>query len=372
MRSSRPRGVALILVLFVTAVMMILVLEFAHSMQVYATLATNGRTDVQLRAGAQAGLAVAEAMLVQDLFDDIHNVVEADDPSEAWGEPVDPFTLGDVKVSVAMTDESGKFPLQTLVEYQYEDNQIVSSSVNAQRRDQLLVLCEALDLPPELVDKLVDWMDVDDEPEPNGAEAEAYASLGRICRNGPLTDIGELELVLGITHKMVWGDPDDEDVIGLADVCTVTPTEEVVVNANTAPEPVLLALLPYPDAVDRVTFEREREPFIDVADLHDRVPESAAVQEFGTASRVWAVAIHAETTAEVRPLALSVRALVSRTREAPESDEPAGAGDDAAGPDGPLARAFAEAAAGAPEPADATVDAQEDGVIRVLTWQETR
>lgn len=50
-----------------------------------------------------------------------------------------------------------------------------------------------------LVDAIVDWRDVDSEPQPLGAEASWYAHHGRLTpRNGPLAANAEMHLIRGL------------------------------------------------------------------------------------------------------------------------------------------------------------------------------
>lgn len=56
-----------------------------------------------------------------------------------------------------------------------------------------------------LADRLADWLDHDDIPLPQGAEAKAYQRAGLTHRpsNGPLHSIDELSQVLGFDHHML-------------------------------------------------------------------------------------------------------------------------------------------------------------------------
>ncbi len=358
-RRRGPGGFALIVVLFVTAVLLIVVLEFAHSMQVYATVGANGFHDVRLRGALHGGLATAQRLLLEDLLTDVDNDVDMDHLEENWAGEAIAIRLEGVSATVTLVDEAGKFPLSTLVTYQIEDNQIVRSIVDPTRRRQLHILFEELDLEPELVDVVVDWLDVDDDPEPDGAEHADYLRLKYACRNGPLTSIDELELLRGFTHEMVWGDPDDDDVLGLADVCSVTPRADNRVNANTAPEPVLLALVPEEDLAHRIAQERRRDPFVDDADLGDRVGDSRVTTYLTTASGRWQVQVEATTDHEQRPLTMQAHGLLSRTRENPDEEGATRDNADALALGQP-----ARAAGGEPE--------NLRGVVRVVAWKEWR
>lgn len=52
-------------------------------------------------------------------------------------------------------------------------------------------------------DSLIDWIDDDDEPRPDGAEVEYYASRGIRPRNGPLQSTEELAQIRGFDSSMI-------------------------------------------------------------------------------------------------------------------------------------------------------------------------
>lgn len=343
-----PHGFALIVVLFVTTVLLIVVLGFARSMQVYATIGAHSFHDVQLRGALHAGVSVAQHLLLADLREDVDNDVDMDHLEEGWAAEVPAIELHGVSATVTLIDESGKFPLPVLMAYELDDGRVVGSTVDLDRRRQLETLVDEIGLEPDVVDVIVDWLDMDDDREPHGAETAEYAHLDYGVRNGPLASIAELELVLGITAEMVWGDPDDNTALGLADVCTVAPRMDHRVNANTAPEPVLLALVPEEDLARRIVSERDRDPFVDDADLNDRVGDSRVTRYLTTSSEHWLADISATTAHAERPLSMHGQALLRRARTSAEDAPTATPG-------------------GARSAPDATV-----ATVSVVAWRETR
>lgn len=65
----------------------------------------------------------------------------------------------------------------------------------------------------ELVDALLDWLDADSDPRPNGAESEHYSVLPTpiAVRNGPVESIEELLLVRGITPAILFGEDTNQN-----------------------------------------------------------------------------------------------------------------------------------------------------------------
>jgi DNA uptake protein ComE-like DNA-binding protein len=62
---------------------------------------------------------------------------------------------------------------------------------------------------PTMAAALIDFLDPDDVPEPEGAEQEYYSALARpyTIRNGPLASLDELLLVRGFTAEILHGTP---------------------------------------------------------------------------------------------------------------------------------------------------------------------
>ena len=81
------------------------------------------------------------------------------------------------------------------------------------------VLSRIPGLDPAAVASILDWIDEDDIPNPDGAE-EYYASLpaGYACKNGPLESLEELAFVKGITAEIYFGTRQAEPLEDLSDL----------------------------------------------------------------------------------------------------------------------------------------------------------
>ena len=111
------------------------------------------------------------------------------------------------------------------------------------------------------VASILDWIDEDDIPNPDGAENEYYASLfpSYACRNGPLERLEELTFIKGITPEIYFGTRqakpledlsnmsqeqdhmvEEEGTVGLSELLTVYGDGKI--NLNTALPDVLKAL----------------------------------------------------------------------------------------------------------------------------------
>lgn len=124
-----------------------------------------------------------------------------EDGADQWFFTVYSPGEGGEAIRFGLTDEAGKV------------------NVNEAGRDMLSKL-PGMSLP--LAQTLWDFLDANNEPEPDGAEQEYYDTLGTpyAVRNGPLDTIDELLLVRGFTPALVYGedanmncmlDPNEDD-----------------------------------------------------------------------------------------------------------------------------------------------------------------
>ena len=141
------------------------------------------------------------------------------------------YAIGDGLLTAQIEDEQGKLNLNDLV---------AGGDPNAKNKKVLRVkrLFELLQINPDLVDAIVDWVDQDEVPEATGAESLYYQTLRPSYRaaNAPLQTLLELRLIKGMTPDII---------AKLSKVVTVYPQEgESRVNLNTAGPLVLQALDP--------------------------------------------------------------------------------------------------------------------------------
>jgi len=262
MRRYDERGVALLLALLVLALLVALILEFdAEARREYrdaAAFRDNFKATILTRAAVQA----ARAVLQQDLLKDKQAGKFYDATTDLWAFPIQKYAIGDGLLTAQIEDERSKLNL----------NDLAATGDPTARKVKILRvkrLFEFLQINPDLVDAIVDWVDSDDVPEPAGAETLYYQSLRPAYRtaNTPLQTVREIRLIKGITPEIVEK---------LLRYVTVYPQEgESRVNINTADILVLQALDP------RITQAMAGEivqgrPFITIQDL-DRVGSFAEI-----------------------------------------------------------------------------------------------
>ncbi len=231
MPRSDERGIALLLTLLVLTILVALILEFdVEARREYrdaAAFRDNFKATVLARAAVQA----ARGVLQQDFIKDKQTGQFFDAPTDIWAFPITNYAIGDGLLSAQIDDERGKLNL----------NDLAASGDPIARKTKVLRfkrLFELVQINPDLVDAIVDWVDQDEVPEAAGAESPYYQTLHPSYRaaNAPLQTLLELRLIKGMTPDLIEK---------LSKVVTVYPQEgESRVNVNTADLLVLQALDP--------------------------------------------------------------------------------------------------------------------------------
>ncbi|MCP9440581.1 MAG: type II secretion system minor pseudopilin GspK [Nitrospira sp.] len=232
MQKADERGIALLLSLLVLALLTAIILEFdAEARREYREAAAF-RDHVKSGALMRAAVQAASAALQQDFLRDKRSGERFDGPLDLWALPIKNYAIGDGLLSAQIQDERGKLNLNDLVASAGDPIQ------SKTRTDRIRRLFELLQINPDLVDALIDWIDQDDNPRPAGAESLYYQSLKPPYRaaNGPLQALSDLRLVKGFTPDII---------ARLSRYVTVHPIEGgEPVNINTAEPPVIQALDP--------------------------------------------------------------------------------------------------------------------------------
>ena len=250
---SRPqseKGMVLLLVVMVVALLAALLTEFAFSSLVDLRLAETFRDTSRAYYLGAGGVKVGQ-MLLQD---DKNNY---DAPDEMWAQGIYGYPVADGTVSIQIEDLGGRIDLNRL----YIPAQRGPDPVVMDRLERLFIEL-GLDDPDGLLDALIDWLDEDDQARQFGAESAYYLDRPRPypAKNGPLDTLDELLLIKGF----------DTDILNqLRPNVTVHGGEKI--NVNTASEEVLLALAEEMDmdAVQTIVDARQDRPFTKVEEIKD-------------------------------------------------------------------------------------------------------
>jgi general secretion pathway protein K len=176
----RQHGVALILVLWVIALMSVLLGSFALIARTENLEARHLLDTTTARYAAEAGLERA--------------VYELRNPDQTtrWvgdGRPYE-FGFDTASVRVEITDESGKID--------------INSADDALLQSLFLSIGANIDQAAALSDAIQDWRDPDDAVRPHGAEAGEYkaAGLPYVPRNQPFQTVSEVQQVFGMNYEL--------------------------------------------------------------------------------------------------------------------------------------------------------------------------
>jgi type II secretory pathway component PulK len=224
-RRRREGGIALLLALLVLVILAVVIVQMTVSSLHTKTVAENHLADLQNTYGVRAGYHQA----VLFLRTDYEQGADVDSLGERWAQPIE-FDLGRAHVQVSIRDTERSVSLSQLVNDQGDANPVVVA--------QLRRLVKILHHPPDVTDRIVDYVDADSK---GAYEARA--------KNDRLFNLDELLRIEGVAPEVVYGGSiNGEDKIGLAGFVTAWPWTlpqggvAGSVNVNTAPVEVLLSL----------------------------------------------------------------------------------------------------------------------------------
>lgn len=203
-RASR-RGFVLVAVLAIVMLLSMVAMSLLFRLKAEGAAAAAGTAGEQAWAAAMAG--VQEALRLarespagsldwQDAPELLRARFVLDDGADQWFftvySPATPDSLESVRFG--LTDESAKLNLNTATETN-------------------LVRLPGMSLA--LAQTLLDYLDADNEPNPEGAEQEYYDTLAHpyAIRNGPLSTLDELLLVRGFTPAVLDGEDANRNFI---------------------------------------------------------------------------------------------------------------------------------------------------------------
>ncbi|RLM19425.1 type II secretion protein K [Brenneria alni] len=232
---SRQRGVALLVVLLILA-LMVTVAAVITERSGKALL----RTGVQLsRQQAKWYALGAEAVVGNMLLADALAAPDHTHPAQNWARQNRPFPLEDGEIHVEIQDGLACFNLNTINRDISNGSTDVKAPYPARVFLQLLQnLGEESTRATQITAAVRDWIDSDSAPSAHGAEDEIYASLPIPYRpaNKAMSEVSELRAVYGMDSGLYRR--------LLPYVCAL-PEEMMTINVNTLSEsqaPLLAAL----------------------------------------------------------------------------------------------------------------------------------
>ena len=255
---ARQRGVAIVLAMSVVALAAMAAATIMATQSTWARHSALQAEHVQAQALLQVGVDWARAMLSDD-----RRASTVDHLGEPWALRLPPIPVENGKLAGYIEDQQSRFNLNNLV----KDGKVSLTELARFRR-----LLAILGLPTHLAAALADWVDADNEPQPqgNGAEDSYYLAQNPpyLAANRPLTDVAELAAVRGY----------DENVRAVLRPFVSALPRTTAVNANTAPAEVLAAVIEGLDldAARALVAQRERIYFRGFADVSAQLPKGIA------------------------------------------------------------------------------------------------
>lgn len=219
---AAQRGVALLAAIVIFAI----AAAIAVGIQFRSALALRRAAGSAAAEQAFQAQASAEGLAAWALAEDKN---QTDDWNESWHSAQGPFEVFDgVSIAGQVTDLDGRLNLNSLV-----DAQGAKDPVTIEILQRLMQL---LDIPAQKVDLIVDYIDPDQQPEPNGGEDSLYSAQQPANRpaNRPMLQVSELLSIpqFGLEHYL-----------RLAPYVTALPRDRREINLCTASGTLLDALV---------------------------------------------------------------------------------------------------------------------------------
>jgi general secretion pathway protein K len=255
---------------------------FAYSMKVETKLARNANSEAELEWLGRSGVEYCRWVLANSLLDPTQPYDSLDQPWATGSGWLGPTNAPIAEVQKTVHLGNGSFTW-TITDLERKFNINSPEPVMQQVLPQALTLMgvDPSDATP-IVNSILDWIDVDDQTRPEGAETDYYQNLRPpyAAKNGPIDDISELLLIRGITPEIYYG-PSAADYqpgyfnpqgsrfgqgaapppipVGLTNL--FTPLSDGKININTAP-PEVLQLIPGVDSLiaEAIVSGRQGEP----------------------------------------------------------------------------------------------------------------
>jgi type II secretory pathway component PulK len=210
------RGIALIAVLMVVAILALAAYRFSDLMQAESQAGDSFTRSVQARAAADSGVQYVAALLAADpTGQNILNGNPYDNPGTFQGQllqddslprrrlrfsvisPPDPDAAlgGGSQFRYGVTDEAGKININALFKLDSSGQTLYNT------------LMQLPNMTDDIANSIIYWIDPNATPRSSGATDEYYASLNPPyhAKNAPLDSIEELLYVRGVTPQLLFG-----------------------------------------------------------------------------------------------------------------------------------------------------------------------
>jgi general secretion pathway protein K len=251
------RGVAIVLAMGVVAMAAIAATTIMIAQSTWSRATELTADHVQAQLLIQAGADWSRALLGYDRRS--NNV---DHLGEPWAMRLPAMPVENGELTGYIDDQHSRFNVNNIVK---------DGKINVAQLEIFKRLLAILKLPPALADTLADWVDADNETQPQGAEDAYYLAQDPpyLAANRPLLDVDELALVRGFNENVR---------AKLRPFVTALP-RFTAVNPNTATPEVLAAVIDGLglDGARSMVGRRERAYFRTFDDFFKQLPSGLTV-----------------------------------------------------------------------------------------------
>ena len=246
------RGAAIVMAMLLAALAATIAATLLWQQQRWAGEYERRRDQVQAQALAMAGVQWARQILNENAPP---SIVQLGQPW-AFRLPTTPIENG--SIGGYITDAQSRLNVNNLAS---------SAAVAAAAQLALQRLFAELGVPNALLNATADWVDSDDQTTPNGGAEDSYylaQDPPGLAANAPVRRVAELLAVRGADPTLIARLAPFVDALD-------APT---VVNVNTAPAEVLVAVVGGLDAAGATTLvaSRTTKPFANLGDFRTRLP----------------------------------------------------------------------------------------------------
>ncbi|HIG43635.1 MAG: type II secretion system minor pseudopilin GspK [bacterium] len=264
MDGRSQKGVALITILLVVVIATVLGVSMSTEQNFAINRARSFFDQGIARQYAYGGEELARQILHED-FVDSPGVVHL---GQNWAQRPLTFEFEDGAVELIIEDLQSKLNLNSLS---------IEGQQAAVVRQRFVDLLGQQGVDAAYIDRVVDWIDVNESKNARGAEDYDYLGLERPYRtaSGPMADVTELRLILEM---------EEEQFELIQPYVTAVPDPYTQINVNTTTVQVLQAIapgLPPGDAESIVMTQTEQEGFDSIDDFvtDSRLPSGTTIKK---------------------------------------------------------------------------------------------
>jgi general secretion pathway protein K len=304
----QEKGMVLLLVLAVVALLSALLSEFAFSTLVDLRLTETFRDRTRAYYLARGGITVGQMLLQED-----RNAYDAYAPEEFWSQGVSNYPVGEGWVSVDIEDLSGKLNINSLVDATGRNVDTISK----ERFYQFFANLGETD-PEGLTAALIDWIDepdtapyVDPVSGTTGAEADYYLRLTPPVQiaDRPMRSLDELTLVRGFTPELIRRIEPHVTVYGSRKTNVNTASAEVLMAYSMGPGTLVIPR----EEAEQIIEHRRSQPFKSDNDLRIFFDDIGLAAISRTDLTVSGGFFHIRSTAEVNDGVRRIDAVVNKS-----------------------------------------------------------